>query len=105
MLKGTNMINISAKPDGRADGKYPVPCTPGMLALLGALVSFGGCTSANNILKPANAERTAIIEQACGPYPVSGLKSGESPRKIRYRICRRSTIQTIDAKPETANDS
>lgn len=99
------MINVSAKPHGCAGGKYPAQCTPRMLALLGGLFGFGGCTSANNILKPANAERTAIIEQACGPYPVSGLKSGESPRKIQYRSCRRSTIQTIDAKPGTANDS
>lgn len=64
--------------------------------LIVPLVLLSGCVT-NGAFASLTDDQRAVLHDECGPYPVSLFRAAESPRKIRYRICRREVLDALRA--------
>jgi hypothetical protein len=63
---------------------------------LALMLILGACASSGP-LAPLPADERAALREACGPIPsASRIKAAQSPREVRYRICKRELLEELE---------
>lgn len=64
---------------------------------LASILLLGACANGGPFAPLSEDQRSALVE-TCGQIPGSSrIKAAESPRKISYRMCKKSLLNELEA--------